>query len=85
MNLPYTMGESTIYIYISRRQRYTRIPGQRQKQLQKWAAWFKELGHLLESAGMVVKGNQKIDREVDNAREEGSGDIKKAVRHHGSR
>jgi hypothetical protein len=34
---------------------------------------------------MVVKGNQKIDREVDNAREEGSGDIKKAVRHHGSR
>jgi hypothetical protein len=56
-------------LYISRRQRYTRIPGQRQKQLQKWAAWFKELGanghleelgHLLESAGMVVKGNQKI-------------------------
>ena len=44
-------------------------PEQRQKQLQKWAAWFKELsangnlkelGHPLESAGMVVKGNQKI-------------------------
>jgi len=44
-------------------------PEQRQKQLQKWAAWFKELGasgylkdlgHPLESAGMVVKGNQKV-------------------------
>ena len=44
-------------------------PDQRQKQLQKWAAWFKELGtsghlkelgHPLESAGMVVKGSQKI-------------------------
>ena len=44
-------------------------PEQRQKQLQKWAAWFKELGanghlkelgHPLESAGMVVKGSQKI-------------------------
>ena len=44
-------------------------PEQRQKQLQKWAAWFKELGtsghlkelgHPLESSGMVIKGNQKI-------------------------
>jgi hypothetical protein len=44
-------------------------PEQRQKQLQKWAAWFKELGangylkelgHPLEGIGMVVKGNQKI-------------------------
>ena len=44
-------------------------PEQRQKQLQKWGAWFKELGangylaelgHPLESAGMVVEGNQKI-------------------------
>src|ERR1700747_3101253 len=44
-------------------------PEQRQKQLQKWAAWFKELGasgqlkeigHPLEGAGMVVKGNQKV-------------------------
>ena len=44
-------------------------PEQRQKQLQKWAAWFKELGanghlkelgHPLEGAGMVVKANQKI-------------------------
>jgi len=44
-------------------------PEQRQRQLQKWAAWFKELGangnlkelgHPLETAGMVVKGNQKI-------------------------
>jgi len=42
---------------------------QRQKQLQKWAAWFKELGtnghlkelgHPLESSAMVIKGNQKI-------------------------
>ena len=35
-------------------------PEQRQKQLQKWAAWFKELGHPLESSAMVIKGNQKI-------------------------
>ena len=44
-------------------------PEQRQKQLQKWAAWFKELGtsghlkelgHPLESAGMVVKGNENM-------------------------
>jgi hypothetical protein len=44
-------------------------PEQRQKQLQKWAAWFKELGanghlkelgHPLESASIVVEGNQKI-------------------------
>jgi hypothetical protein len=44
-------------------------PEQRQKQLQKWAAWFKELGanghlknigHPLESAGKFVMGSQKI-------------------------
>src|SRR6516164_5383905 len=43
-------------------------PEQRQKQLQKWAAWFKELGtnghlkelgHPLESGGMVVRGSHK--------------------------
>ena len=43
-------------------------PEQRQKQLQKWAAWFKELGssghlkelgHPLEDTGKVVNGSQK--------------------------
>ena len=66
---------------------------QRQKQLQKWAAWFKELGtsghlkelgHPLESAGMVVKGNQKIDREADNARRRFCRH-QRGCRHHGSR
>ena len=42
---------------------------QRQQHLQKWVAWFKELGakghlkelgHPLEIAGMVVKGSQKV-------------------------
>jgi hypothetical protein len=44
-------------------------PEQRQQHLQKWAAWFKELGanghlknlgHPLERVGAVVKSNQKI-------------------------
>jgi hypothetical protein len=44
-------------------------PEQMQKAMQKWTAWFKELGakgylkelgHPLEGTGMVVKGNQKI-------------------------
>ena len=44
-------------------------PNKMQKTMQKWVAWFKELGanghlkdlgHPLEGAGMVVKGNQKI-------------------------
>ena len=44
-------------------------PERRQQQLQKWVAWFKELGanghlknlgHPLERAGAVVKGDQKI-------------------------
>ena len=61
------MGEFT-YLYRGGRDT-PQSPEQRQKQLQKWAAWFKELGtsghlkelgHPLESAGMVVKGNQKI-------------------------
>ena len=43
-------------------------PEQMQKTMQKWVAWFKELGasghikdpgHPLERAGKVVKGNQK--------------------------
>ena len=47
----------------------TASPEQRQQHLQKWVAWFKELGekgylkelgHPLEMAGMVVKGNQKL-------------------------
>ena len=48
-------------------------PEQRQKQLQKWAAWFKELGtnghlkelgHPLESTGMVVKGKEGTSEPV---------------------
>ena len=44
-------------------------PEQMQQTMQKWFAWFKELGenghlrdrgHPLESVGRVVKGNQKI-------------------------
>jgi hypothetical protein len=47
----------------------TGSPEQRQQHLAKWAAWFKDLGanghlkdigHPLEPAGMVVRGNQKI-------------------------
>jgi hypothetical protein len=62
-----TMSEFT-YLYRGGRDT-PQSPEQRQKQLQKWAAWFKELGanghlkelgHPLESAGMVVKGNQKM-------------------------
>ena len=61
------MSEFT-YLYRGGRDTPT-SPEQRQQQLQKWAAWFKELGanghlkelgHPLESAGMVVKGNRKI-------------------------
>jgi hypothetical protein len=60
------MSEFT-YLY---RGRYTSAsPEQRQKHLEKWVAWFKELGvkghlkdlgHPLEGTGMVVKGSQKI-------------------------
>jgi hypothetical protein len=46
----------------------SRSPEQMQKTMQKWVAWFKELGekghikypgHPLEDAGKVVKGKQK--------------------------
>ena len=57
------------FTYLYRGRDTTASPEQRQQHLQKWVAWFKELGasghlkelgHPLESAGMVVKGNQKI-------------------------
>ena len=57
------------FTYLYRGRDTTASPEQRQKNLQKWVAWFKELGaqgqlkelgHPLEVTGMVVKGNQKI-------------------------
>ena len=57
------------FTYLYRGRDTTASPEQRQKHLQKWAAWFKELGakgylkelgHPLEGTGAVVKGNQKI-------------------------
>ena len=57
------------FTYLYRGRDTTASPEQRQQHLQKWVAWFKELGakghlkelgHPLEMAGMVVKGNQKI-------------------------
>ena len=47
-------------------------PEQRQQQMEKWMAWFKELGasghlkdigHPLEAGGKVVNGNQKTVRD----------------------
>jgi hypothetical protein len=57
------------FTYLYRGRDTSASPEQRQKHLEKWFAWFKELGangylkelgHPLEGAGMVVKGNQKI-------------------------
>jgi hypothetical protein len=57
------------FTYLYRGRDTTASPEQRQQHLQKWVAWFKELGakgylkelgHPLEVTGMVVKGNQKI-------------------------
>ena len=57
------------FTYLYRGRDTTASPEQRQQHLQKWAAWFKELGakgylkelgHPLEFTGMVVRGNQKM-------------------------
>jgi hypothetical protein len=57
------------FTYLYRGRQTSASPEERQKHLEKWVAWFKELGakgylkelgHPLEGTGMVVKGNQKI-------------------------
>jgi hypothetical protein len=56
------------FTYLYRGSDPSASPEQRQQQLQKWVAWFKDLGaaghlknpgHPLERAGMVVAGNSK--------------------------
>jgi hypothetical protein len=62
------MSEFT-YLYRGGNADTSQSPEQMQRTMQKWVAWFKELGatghlkapgHPLEGAGKVVKGNQKI-------------------------
>ncbi len=57
------------FTYLYRGRSTASSPEQRQQHLQKWVAWFKELGangyikdpgRPLESTGSVVKGGQKI-------------------------
>jgi len=57
-----------VYVLFSR-QEASGSPEEMQKHFDKWVAWFKELGasgrltnpgHLLESTGKVVSGNQKV-------------------------
>jgi hypothetical protein len=57
------------FTYLYRGRQTSASPEERQKHLEKWVAWFKELGtkgylkelgHPLETTGMVVKGAQKI-------------------------
>jgi hypothetical protein len=57
------------FTYLFRGRQTAASPEQQQKHIQKWAAWFKELGakghisnpgHPLEASGKVVNGNQKI-------------------------
>jgi len=57
------------FTYLFRRRQTSGSPEQRQKHLEKWVAWFKDLGakghikdpgHPLENTGKVVNGNQKI-------------------------
>jgi len=57
------------FTYLFRGRQIPTSPEQRQKHLEKWVAWFQELGaqghvkdpgHPLESTGKVVNGNQKI-------------------------
>ena len=57
------------FTYLFRGREHFTSPEQGQKHMEKWVAWFKdlgekgylkELGHPLELTGMVVKGNQKI-------------------------
>jgi hypothetical protein len=57
------------FTYLFRGRDTTASPEQMQKTMEKWVAWFKELGakghlkdtgHPLEHTGKVVKGKQKI-------------------------
>ena len=57
------------FTYLFRGRDTSASPEQMQKTMQKWVAWFKELGakglikdpgHPLEGTGQVVKGKQKI-------------------------
>ena len=57
------------FTYLFRGRDTTTSPEQMQKTMEKWVAWFKELGakghlkepgHPLEHTGKVVKGKQKI-------------------------
>jgi hypothetical protein len=56
------------FVYLYRGGETNRSPERMQQQMQKWMAWFKELGdqghvkdlgHPLERAGKLVKGKQK--------------------------
>ena len=56
------------FAYLFRGRQTTASPEQRKKHMEKWVAWFKELGaqghikdpgHPLEGTGKVVNGNQK--------------------------
>jgi hypothetical protein len=57
------------FTYLFRGRQTAASPEQQQKHIEKWAAWFKELGskghisnpgHPLEASGKVVNRNQKI-------------------------
>jgi len=57
------------FAYLFRGRLASPTPEQRQKQMEKWMAWFKELGanghlknpgHPLQAAGKVVNGNKKL-------------------------
>ena len=59
----------TEFTYLFRGRQASGSPEQRQKHMEKWVAWFKELngkgiiknpGHPLDFTGKVVNGNQKI-------------------------
>ncbi|MBI3721033.1 MAG: hypothetical protein HY248_00640 [Fimbriimonas ginsengisoli] len=57
------------FTYLFRGRDRTASPEQMQRTMEKWVAWFKDLGakghlkdpgHPLEATGKVVKGNQKV-------------------------
>lgn len=57
------------FTYLFRGREATASPEQMQKTMEKWVAWFKDLGakghlkepgHPLENTGRVIKGTQKI-------------------------
>ena len=61
------------FVYLYRGGEAGRSPERMQQQMQKWMAWFKELGekghikepgHPLERAGKLVKGKQKTVTDV---------------------